>query len=110
MTWGRTGEWLDVRAELPVGRLFCIVTGPTRDTRVVKQRRAHSSDTCCTRRRPSPLCTPRRFSSSSSPYASVQLSRPTVPQRCVQRTSWTMDARTPMKYSQGFAKDFRRSS
>src|SRR4051812_32007524 len=28
--WEQLAPWLDVRVELPVGPLFCVVTGPTR--------------------------------------------------------------------------------
>jgi integrase len=31
--WEQLAPWLDVRVELPVGPLFCVVTGPTADGR-----------------------------------------------------------------------------
>jgi site-specific recombinase XerD len=33
--WSHLGPWLEVRRALPVGRLFCVVRGPTRGRRCV---------------------------------------------------------------------------
>jgi integrase len=41
--WEQLQPWLDARGELPVGPLFCIITGPDTRTRMVKHRRTRSA-------------------------------------------------------------------
>jgi integrase len=38
--WEQLAPWIEARVELPVGPLFCVVTGPTPRTAVVCRRRA----------------------------------------------------------------------
>jgi site-specific recombinase XerC len=57
--WEQLRPWLNARAELPVGPLFCVIDGPTRGRAVVRRRRSQRvPPTRRQRRRPAALRAP----------------------------------------------------
>ena len=65
--WEQLQQWLDVRVELPVGPLLCILTGPTRGRGGHRPPRANN---CATRRRSPASADDSRRTSSATPTPS----------------------------------------
>jgi len=95
--WEQLGPWLEIRARLPVGRLFCVLRGPTRGRPCspagVRVQLHHAASLAGVR---------RRFAPHQLRHAhAVEMSREGVPLLVIQRQLGHADLRITSTYLLG---------
>jgi site-specific recombinase XerD len=95
--WEELGPWLTVRAELPVGPLFCVIDGPTRG-----RPRSGAAVRSEFRRVAARACVRRRFAPHQLRHAhALELAREGVPLNIIQRQLGHTNLGTTSIYLQG---------
>jgi hypothetical protein len=92
--WDKLDPWLEIRCELPIGALLCVIHGPTAGRRweasAARKQLHHAAATAGVRRRFAPhqyadifvMPTPSTMTCSAAYTAGIARHKPSIPQAC----------------------------